>query len=290
MNDKELDSFLKKKINEIQVPKELDVNVYNAINMQKSKQNKINKKSNIYLKFAVCLILIVVISISLITINKTSSTNDDINNNQINNSYAIIDVNLNENLNASSYLYDLDVDDIKSIFKNLNYNVVIAKVNNINYTNYDLVYYSDSNNGYYSKEEYVPVRTLADVEVIKSIKGDLNVGDNITVKAKGGILEYNEYMKYWNNTNIENPNLATITSQYNQYVRDGKSKVYISEFGKDDIKLEEGKMYLMFIMKMIWGEYWTESTGNLLREYDDNTNMLLNNTTKEYEKLETILY
>lgn len=289
MNDKELDSFLKKKINEIQVPKELDINVYNVINMQKSKRNKIKKKSNIYLKFAVCLILIVVISISLITINKTSSTNDDINNNQINNSYAIIDVNSNENLNTSLYLYAFDVDDIKSIFKKLNYNVVIAKVNNINYINYDLVYHND-NNGYYSKEEYVAVRTLADVEVIKSIKGDLNVGDSITVKAKGGILEYSEYMKYWNNTNIENPNLATITSQYNQYVRDGKSKVYISEFGKDDIKLEEGKMYLMFIMKRIWGEYWTESTGNLLREYDENTEMLLNNTTKEYEKLETVLY
>ena len=81
-----------------------------------------------------------------------------------------------------------------------------------------------------------------------------------------------------------------IEKEYTDYINAGKEKVYISEFGENDIRLEEGKTYMMFIRKMAGNEYFTNLSKNLLREYDENTGMILNNDTKEYQDINSVLY
>ena len=47
---------------------------------------------------------------------------------------------------------------------------------------------------------------------------------------------------------------------------------------------------MMFIRKMAGNEYFTNLSKNLLREYDINTDMILNNDTKEYQDINSVLY
>ncbi len=288
MDDNKLDLFLKEKINQIQVPKEINNSFEVTIN-----EKILRRKSN-HLKYVASIVVFLGVILSVLFFNIKYNQNKDINYNinnnmQVDNLYGIIDVIKDEEQDALCYIYDIDETDIKAIFNSLDYDVVIAKVENISYTNYDTKYYTQGGQEYV-KEDYVPVRTIADVKILKSIRGDFKQNESLVVKADGGILEYNEYMKYWNNYNMKPLDIDRIEKEYNDYIKAGKEKVYISDFGKNDIKLEEGKTYMMFIRKMAGNEYFTNLSKNLLREYDENTDMILNNTTKEYESLNTVLY
>ena len=288
MDDNKLDLFLKEKINQIQVPKEINNSFEVTIN-----EKILRRKSN-HLKYVASIVVFLGVILSVLFFNIKYNQNKDINYNinnnmQVDNLYGIIDVIKDEEQDALCYIYDIDETDIKAIFNSLDYDVVIAKVENISYTNYDTKYYTQGGQEYV-KEDYVPVRTIADVKILKSIRGDFKQNESLVVKADGGILEYNEYMKYWNYYNMEPLDIDRIEKEYNDYIKAGKEKVYISDFGKNDIKLEEGKTYMMFIRKMAGNEYFTNLSKNLLREYDENTDMILNNTTKEYESLNTVLY
>ena len=286
MSDNELDLLLKEKINQIRVPKKVDKDIKSVM------YKKILNRKNNYLKYVASIVIFLVVILSVIFVNikyNKLNTDENVNNDvQVDNLYGVINVN-KENNNALSYRYDIDTTDLKTIFSSLDYDVVIAKVESISYTNYDTKYYTQGGQEYI-KEDYVPVRTIANVKIIKNIRGDFKVDETLTVKANGGILEYNEYMKYWDYYNMEPLDIDRIEKEYNDYINAGKEKVYISEFGKHDIKLEEGKTYMMFIRKMAGNEYFTNLSKNLLREYDINTGMILNNDTKEYQDINSVLY
>lgn len=294
MDDKELNLLLKEKINQIQVPNDISNSIETIFN------EKILKRKNNYLKYVASIIVFLGIIVSVVFLNIkyneniNENTNQNTNQNvsdsvQVDNLYGIIDVTKDENQNTLSFMYDINTKDIKTIFDTLDYDVVIAKVENISYTNFDTKYYTQGGQEYV-KEDYVPVRTIADIKIIKSIRGDFKQDENLVVRAEGGILEYNEYMKYWDYYNMEPLDIDRIEKEYNDYINAGKEKVYISEFGKNDIKLEEGKTYMMFIRKMAGNEYFTDLSKNLLREYDVNTGMILNNDTKEYQDINSVLY
>lgn len=286
MSDNELDLLLKEKINQIRVPKKLDKDIKSVI------YKKILNRKNNYLKYVASIVIFLVVILSVIFVNikyNKLNTDENVNNDvQVDNLYGVINVN-KENNNALSYRYDIDTTDLKTIFESLDYDVVIAKVESISYTNYDTKYYTQGGQEYI-KEDYVPVRTIANVKIIKNIRGDFKVDETLTVKANGGILEYNQYMRYWNYYNMKPLDIDRIEKEYTDYINAGKEEVYISEFGENDIRLEEGKTYMMFIRKMAGNEYFTNLSKNLLREYDENTGMILNNDTKEYQDINSVLY
>ena len=286
MDDKELDLLLKEKINQIRVPKKVDKDIKSVM------YKKILNRKNNYLKYVASIVIFLVVILSVIFVNikyNKLNTDENVNNDvQVDNLYGVINVN-KENNNALSYRYDIDTTDLKTIFSSLDYDVVIAKVESISYTNYDTKYYTQGGQDFV-KEDYVPVRTIANVKIIKNIRGDFKVDETFTVKANGGILEYNQYMRYWNYYNMKPLDIDRIEKEYTDYINAGKEKVYISEFGENDIRLEEGKTYMMFIRKMAENEYFTNLSKNLLREYDENTGMILNNDTKEYQDINSVLY
>ncbi len=286
MSDNELDLLLKEKINQIRVPKKVDKDIKSVM------YKKILNRKNNYLKYVASIVIFLVVILSVIFVNikyNKLNTDENVNNDvQVDNLYGVINVN-KENNNALSYRYDIDTTDLKTIFSSLDYDVVIAKVESISYTNYDTKYYTQGGQDFV-KEDYVPVRTIANVKIIKNIRGDFKVDETFTVKANGGILEYNQYMRYWNYYNMKPLDIDRIEKEYTDYINAGKEKVYISEFGENDIRLEEGKTYMMFIRKMAENEYFTNLSKNLLREYDENTGMILNNDTKEYQDINSVLY
>ena len=286
MSDNELDLLLKEKINQIRVPKKVDKDIKSVM------YKKILNRKNNYLKYVASIVIFLVIILSVIFVNikyNKLNINENVNNDvQVDNLYGVIYVN-KENNNALSYRYDIDTTDLKTIFSSLDYDVVIAKVESISYTNYDTKYYTQGGQEFV-KEDYVPVRTIANVKIIKNIRGDFKVDETLTVKANGGILEYNQYMRYWNYYNMKPLDIDRIEKEYTDYINAGKEEVYISESGENDIRLEEGKTYMMFIRKMAGNEYFTNLSKNLLREYDENTGMILNNDTKEYQDINSVLY
>lgn len=286
MSDNELDLLLKEKINQIRVPKKVDKDIKSVM------YKKILNRKNNYLKYVASIVIFLVIILSVIFVNikyNKLNINENVNNDvQVDNLYGVINVN-KENNNALSYRYDIDTTDLKTIFSSLDYDVVIAKVESISYTNYDTKYYTQGGQEFV-KEDYVPVRTIANVKIIKNIRGDFKVDETLTVKANGGILEYNQYMRYWNYYNMKPLDIDRIEKEYTDYINAGKEEVYISEFRENDIRLEEGKTYMMFIRKMAGNEYFTNLSKNLLREYDENTGMILNNDTKEYQDINSVLY
>ena len=286
MSDNELDLLLKEKINQIRVPKKVDKDIKSVM------YKKILNRKNNYLKYVASIVIFLVVILSVIFVNikyNKLNTDENVNNDvQVDNLYGVINVN-KENNNALSYRYDIDTTDLKTIFSSLDYDVVIAKVESISYTNYDTKYYTQGGQDFV-KEDYVPVRTIANVKIIKNIRGDFKVDETLTVKANGGILEYNQYMRYWNYYNMKPLDIDRIEKEYTDYINAGKEEVYISESGENDIRLEEGKTYMMFIRKMAGNEYFTNLSKNLLREYDENTGMILNNDTKEYQDINSVLY
>lgn len=286
MSDNELDLLLKEKINQIRVPKKVDKDIKSVM------YKKILNRKNNYLKYVASIVIFLVVILSVIFVNikyNKLNTDENVNNDvQVDNLYGVINVN-KENNNALSYRYDIDTTDLKTIFSSLDYDVVIAKVESISYTNYDTKYYTQGGQDFV-KEDYVPVRTIANVKIIKNIRGDFKVDETLTVKANGGILEYNQYMRYWNYYNMKPLDIDRIEKEYTDYINAGKEEVYISEFRENDIRLEEGKTYMMFIRKMAGNEYFTNLSKNLLREYDENTGMILNNDTKEYQDINSVLY
>lgn len=286
MSDNELDLLLKEKINQVRVPKKVDKDIKSVM------YKKILNRKNNYLKYVASIVIFLVVILSVIFVNikyNKLNTDENVNNDvQVDNLYGVINVN-KENNNALSYRYDIDTTDLKTIFSSLDYDVVIAKVESISYTNYDTKYYTQGGQDFV-KEDYVPVRTIANVKIIKNIRGDFKVDETFTVKANGGILEYNQYMRYWNYYNMKPLDIDRIEKEYTDYINAGKEEVYISEFGENDIRLEEGKTYMMFIRKMAENEYFTNLSKNLLREYDENTGMILNNYTKEYQDINSVLY
>lgn len=286
MSDNELDLLLKEKINQIRVPKKVDKDIKSVM------YKKILNRKNNYLKYVASIVIFLVVILSVIFVNikyNKLNTDENVNNDvHVDNLYGVINVN-KENNNALSYRYDIDTTDLKIIFSSLDYDVVIAKVESISYTNYDTKYYTQGGQDFV-KEDYVPVRTIANVKIIKNIRGNFKADETLTVKANGGILEYNQYMRYWNYYNMEPLDIDRIEKEYTDYINAGKEEVYISEFGENDIRLEEGKTYMMFIRKMARNEYFTNLSKNLLREYDENTGMILNNDTKEYQDINSVLY
>lgn len=293
MTDKELDELMYKKLNEYK--ENLDINLNAEKIIKVGKKVKIRKLIIKIGSIAACLIIIMTFCIMQV-INKKDTNNVTADNNQeIQESYGIIEVNEMEKIqdmnildfstacysyNSISYLYN--------DYKNNRHDtegVIIAKVNSLKYTNYDKTWGVDMN----IENDYVSPRTIANITINKCLIGDYNVGSDIEIRVKGGIIEYDEYVKERERYGDTDVNFDFISKEYEALLKQNKDKIYVSIFNKKHTRLEEGKTYIMFIHKKISGDYWIEAYNEWLREYDEKTNSILNYNTGEYEKLEDVL-
>lgn len=151
MSDNELDLLLKEKINQIRVPKKVDKDIKSVM------YKKILNRKNNYLKYVASIVIFLVVILSVIFVNikyNKLNTDENVNNDvQVDNLYGVINVN-KENNNALSYRYDIDTTDLKTIFSSLDYDVLIAKVESISYTNYDTKYYTQGGQDFVKKIMY----------------------------------------------------------------------------------------------------------------------------------------
>lgn len=287
--DQKIDEFMMKKINEIEVPFDLDIDKI----ISKSKKNNKRKIEKLVL-IAICLILVIIVSFSTLLISSNNNEkNTDLNANintdekaqQQDENYGII----NSDYMNNTALYTIP--DIKETFEKYNNNenykgnsgIVIAKVEDIKYTNYD----KDGE----SLEYYTFVRGIANIKILKSISSIFNEGDKIEIRANGGIIEYSEYLKEFEQYSSSPDSIDSIVfeQEYKKLVEEGKTKIFVSEYKKLDTKLEKDKTYIMFVFKRNWGDYWIETANTLLREYNEEDNTVLNNQTGEYENLDEVL-
>lgn len=308
MTNKEFDEFMLKKIHQVKTPDYIE-----NINVEEIIENKSNRLSGSILKIScIAASITIAITICIIGVIKLEST-DNINEktdsiahmeDETKELYGIIETEPIEEDITSMSLKDSDAKFIiryKDYFEfnrtssknaletstDKVYNIVIAKVNDLYCTNYDMSHrwYSDV---HYDNMEYVPVRTISNITVTDTIEGYLKKGDTIEeVRSNGGILEFTQYMKFWEGRSQQN--VENYTFEYNALIEQGKTKVYVSEYKKDCTKLEKGKSYLMVVYKKVWGEYWLEPFNTVLREYNEEDNTVLNSDTGEYESLEEIL-
>ncbi len=179
-----------------------------------------------------------------------------------------------ENTFTMSYTMNLsatiDYSDINQI-KNIAEYIIIAKVKFID----GCINYSEGLGIYTSNN------TIGEIEVIKSLKGDLKVGNTLPFIRLGGTIETSEYIKGLNDKRRYLLEQAEKNGQ--ETMLDYR---YVKEIKEGDIDIEEGKTYLMFICYDEYNKRY-EIFGNQygLREYDSNTNMVLNNDTHELEDL-----
>lgn len=130
---------------------------------------------------------------------------------------------------------DLDmIEDIskKEIRRKLSDNIVIAKVSKIN----------GARNVDPKTGEETLIMTEGELEILDVLKGDIK-DKNIKFRRVGGRMNYAEYLK---GSPIKREKLKN-NPEMDIYSKEEKNKMYIEEYKDGDIKLEEGKTYLIYM-------------------------------------------
>ena len=158
----------------------------------------------------------------------------------------------------------IDISDIE-VLKNAAEQIVIAKVDKIEgCTNYS------EGLGMYTR-----INTLGNIEILKVLKGNINVGAKVPFIRGGGIISYNDYEK-----GVINGDREQVPNTYE----------YVVEKRKGDIDIEEGKIYLMFLHYDIYNQRYEIIANQYgLREYDESNKLVKNNITNKFENIEMIL-
>ena len=134
----------------------------------------------------------------------------------------------------------------KEIRRKLSDNIVIAKVSKINgATNVDP-----------KTGEETLIMTEGELEILDVLKGDIK-DKNIKFRRVGGEMNYAEYLK---GSPIKREKLKN-NPEMDIYSKEEKEKMMIEECANEDIKLEEGKTYLMYL------KYDKELGTNLVKFY-----------------------
>ena len=151
---------------------------------------------------------------------------------------------------------DLDIrEDIskKDIRRKLSDNIVIAKVSKIN----------GATNVNPKTGTETLIMTEGELEILDVLKGDIK-DKNIKFRRVGGEMNYAEYLK---GSPIKREKLKN-NPEMDIYSKEEKEKMMVEECANGDIKLEEGKTYLMYL------KYNKELGTNLVRFYQYGTREL----------------
>ena len=148
--------------------------------------------------------------------------------------------------------------------------IVLAKV-----TKFGKAIYYDS-----ISSDYMDVFTTGEIKIIKAYKGGLQENSLISFAKMGGVISYYEYEI----TLTEEQKVAFLDPSYTKWTVKEKKNKYIETVLQEDIEIKKGKTYLFY---MNYSENLERY--NLIiqrygaREYDSKTDMILNNTTGEWE-------
>ena len=134
----------------------------------------------------------------------------------------------------------------KEIRRKLSDNIVIAKVSKIN----------GARNVDPKTGEETLIMTEGELEILDVLKGDIK-DKNIKFRRVGGKMNYAEYLK---GSPIKREKLKN-NPEMDIYSKEEKEKMMIEECANEDIKLEEGKTYLMYL------KYDKELGTNLVKFY-----------------------
>ena len=141
----------------------------------------------------------------------------------------------------------------KEIRRKLSDNIVIAKVSKIN----------GARNVDPKTGEETLIMTEGELEILDVLKGDIK-DKNIKFRRVGGKMNYAEYLK---GSPIKREKLKN-NPEMDIYSKEEKEKMMIEECANEDIKLEEGKTYLMYL------KYNKELRTNLVKFYQYGTREL----------------
>ena len=141
----------------------------------------------------------------------------------------------------------------KEIRRKLSDNIVIAKVSKIN----------GARNVDPKTGEETLIMTEGELEILDVLKGDIK-DKNIKFRRVGGKMNYAEYLK---GSPIKREKLKN-NPEMDIYSKEEKEKMMIEECANEDIKLEEGKTYLMYL------KYNKELGTNLVEFYQYGTREL----------------
>ena len=141
----------------------------------------------------------------------------------------------------------------KEIRRKLSDNIVIAKVSKIN----------GARNVDPKTGEETLIMTEGELEILDVLKGDIK-DKNIKFRRVGGRMNYAEYLK---GSPIKREKLKN-NPEMDIYSKEEKEKMMIEECANEDIKLEEGKTYLMYL------KYNKELGTNLVKFYQYGTREL----------------
>ena len=152
--------------------------------------------------------------------------------------------------------------------------VIIGRVKSVdgcsNYNEWKQTYDSDG------------IYTFGTIEVLQSVKGDLKEGQVIDYLKMGGIIGKEEYLK------------GVSDSVKNKKDFDpAKMKPFVSSYYADDVRIENGKEYLIYLgndfEKYMANRYAIFYLGGGLREVNLEEGSILNNFTGAWEDLDSLL-
>ena len=157
--------------------------------------------------------------------------------------------------------------------------VAIVKVENAVGKNYNPV-----------RKEYVPIYTTGTLSVQKVInklsRNTIEEGSFIEYVRLGGKIKCSDYIKGL--TETERTKIESLVNS-NEKLRDAnvRDNIVIDDKFMDDIEVEEGKEYVVFLKYVSdYEKYNIVGFEYGLREYDNVNNTMKNNETKEYEPIE----
>ena len=174
-------------------------------------------------------------------------------------------------LNSISSLdFNLDVTDLDYLEENSS-DIIIGKVKSI-----------DGTTNYNEKNKlYTFVSTYGTIQVEGIIKSNskFSLNDTVLFARMGGEITVAEYEKSLEPRQI-------VRQKIDQLTEEEKKNLYVRMYIENDIEIEAGKTYLMYLS-------YDESTEkyviigfeNGLREYNKNNNTVKNNSTGEFESL-----
>jgi len=138
-------------------------------------------------------------------------------------------------------------------------------------------------------EQYVSPQTYGKMTVREVYRGDISIGEQLNYSRLGGIVAYDEY---WKNLNEQQQEKIL-------YLNNGKkpdTKEYIEVKFSDDIDIEVGKDYLVYLIPQTskdstYHEYLIDGVQFGLREVKGSGDavMVLNNETKGWENVSSVI-
>ena len=286
----DIDKLLEKKLDEVEMPKNINLKIENLLNEEHNSSNSINHK--IYLKTVACLIIAIVLSVGLFTIinNKITFKNNG-NDNQViidefalkSNTYTYITDSMRKNASVignSSTTAQMENKYTSEYMLEKSNIVALVTIRTIEGAN---------------REYNMTTMTYGKMLVNNVILGDIKSGDEIGYLKPGGFITIADYDKYDNDEAVQKRDKL----REEMGINIDKTKEYYHIQLTGDIEIEVGKTYLAYLHYDEKNKkYEMIGLGDGLREvnveqkevvtpkeYNLDELKILNNNTNEWESL-----